>query len=127
MDILTAVSSCFANYVNFSGRAPRSEYWFFVLFVVIAAAIAVALDSALFPTVLFSPLYSIVSVVTILPWIAVTARRLHDIDRSGWWQLISFVPLIGAIVLLVWLVKRGTPGPNRFGPDPLAAMAPAVA
>jgi uncharacterized membrane protein YhaH (DUF805 family) len=59
----------------------------------------------------------------ILPYLAVTVRRLHDLDKSGWWWLIGFIPLVGAIILLVWFCQRGTVGPNRFGPDPLLTSA----
>jgi uncharacterized membrane protein YhaH (DUF805 family) len=59
----------------------------------------------------------------ILPYLAVTVRRMHDLDKSGWWWLIGFIPLVGAIILLVWFCQRGTVGPNRFGPDPLLTSA----
>ncbi len=122
MDFQTAVKTCFANYITFSGRAPRSEYWYFVLFLMIAGLITGVLDAILFPANVISPLNSIFSLVTILPSLAVTSRRLRDVDKSGWWQLLWLVPLIGWIVLIIWLVQRGTPGPNRFGADPLGSM-----
>ena len=61
--------------------------------------------------------------VTIIPNIAIAIRRLHDLDRTGWWILLGFIPLIGWIILLIWYVTKGTDGPNRFGPDPLATLA----
>ena len=64
----------------------------------------------------------IFSLVVLLPGIAVGVRRLHDLDRIGWWLLLAFVPLVGTIILIVWFCTRGTPGPNRFGPDPLAGV-----
>jgi uncharacterized membrane protein YhaH (DUF805 family) len=67
-----------------------------------------------------SPISSLVSLALFLPGLAVSVRRLHDTDRSGWWVLLFLIPLIGAIVLLIWYCSRGTPGGNRFGPDPLA-------
>ncbi len=122
MDFQTAVKTCFANYITFSGRAPRSEYWYFVLFLVIVGVITGVLDAILFPANVISPLNSIFSLVTFLPSLAVTSRRLRDVDKSGWWQLLWLVPIIGWIVLIIWLVQRGTPGPNRFGADPLGSM-----
>lgn len=123
MDFQTAVKTCFANYVTFRGRAARSEYWYFVLFLMIAGAVTGVLDATLLPGSQLSPLNSIFSLVTFLPSLAVTSRRLHDLDKSGWWQLLWAIPIIGWIVLIVWLAQRGTPGPNRFGPDPLGSMA----
>jgi hypothetical protein len=60
--------------------------------------------------------------IFLLPGIAVGVRRLHDVDRSGWWLLLAFIPLVGTIILIVWFCTRGTPGPNRFGPDPLSGI-----
>lgn len=116
-----AVTSVFRNYVTFSGRAPRSEYWFWVLFALIVGVIASILDAVIFPwsSAGGGPVSLIVSVGLLLPNISVGIRRLHDIDRTGWWLLIILIPLIGIIVLLVWFCTRGTLGPNRFGPDPL--------
>ncbi len=70
-------------------------------------------------TTVVSPLFGL---ATFLPSIAIGVRRLHDLDRSGWWLLLVFIPLIGAIVLLIWYCAKGTAGPNRFGPDPLATV-----
>ena len=115
-----AIASGFANYVNFSGRAFRSEYWLWVLFTVIGSLVTGILDAAAFgysPGGV-SPLNAIFDLVTLLPSLAVGARRLHDIDRSGWWVLITLT-IIGIVLLLVWACMRGTPGSNRFGTDPL--------
>ena len=71
--------------------------------------------------------YGIFVLVTILPTFAVTIRRLHDLDRSGWWIFLSFVPLVGAIILLIWFCTKGTSGPNRFGPGSLAMEAMSTA
>lgn len=126
MDFVTAIKTCWAKYATFGGRALRSEYWYFVLFLLIGALVTLMLDMALFPAVEWSPLNSIFSLVTLLPSIAVAARRLHDIDKSGWWQLIVLIPLVGLIIFIIWMCKRGTPGPNRFGEAPfvpgMAAM-----
>ena len=116
-----AIKSVLSKYVTFTGRAPRSEYWFWVLFVFIISIAASILDMAVFPwsNIGSGPLSLILTLGLLLPNIAVGIRRLHDIDRTGWWLLICLIPLIGIIVLLVWACTRGTLGPNRFGPDPL--------
>jgi uncharacterized membrane protein YhaH (DUF805 family) len=118
MNFTEAVTSGFQNYANFSGRNQRSAFWYWVLFCVIAAIVLGLVDSAIFGdgTPVLSGLFSL---ATLIPYLAVGARRLHDTDRSGWWQLLLFIPLIGIIVLIVWWASRGTPGPNRFGPNPL--------
>ena len=118
MNFTQAISSGFSNYVNFAGRAIRSEYWYWVLFVLIATIATSIIDLVLGIT-LFEPIFSL---AVLLPSIAVGVRRLHDLDRSGWGLLLGFIPLIGAIVLIVWFCGRGTPGANRFGPDPLGVI-----
>jgi uncharacterized membrane protein YhaH (DUF805 family) len=119
MNFLEAIRSGFRKYVTFSGRAVRSEYWFWALFTAVGLAATALLDSAIFgyhpgPT----PFKLLFEVATLLPSLAVAARRLHDTDRTAWWLLL-FLTLIGAIALIVWYCEKGTPGPNRFGPDPL--------
>jgi uncharacterized membrane protein YhaH (DUF805 family) len=117
LDFVEAIRSGFRNYATFSGRAPRSEFWYWTLFAAIATAAANMIDSVLFIG-LVSPL---VSLLLLLPGVAVSVRRLHDLDRSGWWLLLTLTG-IGIILLLIWDCMRGTPGPNRFGPDPLAGV-----
>ena len=115
MNFGEAIASGFSNYVNFSTRAVRSEYWYWFLFnflaeiatEIIDAVIGISLTTAVF------------SLVVLLPGIAVAVRRLHDLDRTGWWLLLAFVPLVGIVVLLIWFCTKGTDGSNRFGPDPL--------
>ncbi|MCB1311315.1 MAG: DUF805 domain-containing protein [Sedimentitalea sp.] len=126
MSFTEAVRTCFSKYVTFSGRARRSELWWFVLFVSVCGLILSVLDSALFGATAseagsgeVAALSAIFSLATFLPSISVAVRRLHDLDRSGWWYWIVLIPLIGWIVLIVWYATRGTEGPNRFGPDPL--------
>jgi uncharacterized membrane protein YhaH (DUF805 family) len=106
------------KYAQFTGRARRSEYWLFFLFYVVIAVVAVLLDELALHGL--PALQVLVSLALLVPGLAVGFRRLHDIDRSAWWMLIGFIPLIGAIVLLVFAVLPGTIGPNRFGPDPKA-------
>jgi uncharacterized membrane protein YhaH (DUF805 family) len=119
MGFLEAVKSVFSNYVNFSGRAVRSEYWYWVLFSLICGIATAILDVGLFPDNDISPLNTLFSLATFLPSLAVGARRLHDIDRSGWWLLIMLT-IIGVIVLIVWFCQKSDPGPNRFGPPQFA-------
>ena len=107
-----AVSTCFSNYATFAGRAGRSEYWYWALFVLIAAVVLAIVDLML-P---YRALQIIFELATFLPGLAVLFRRLHDTDRSAWWWLIVLIPVVGAILLLVWVCQRGTDGPNRFGP-----------
>lgn len=104
------------NYVGFSGRARRAEYWQFVLFNIVAMIVCFVIDLAIGSSIL----YILYVLAVLLPGLAVGVRRLHDTDRSGWWVLISLVPLIGGIVLLVFMCLEGTRGPNKYGPDPKA-------
>lgn len=109
------------KYAVFSGRARRSEYWFFVLFNMIVAFVLGFIDGFLGLGDMeagIGLLGTIYGLAVIIPSIAVGVRRLHDTNRSGWWLLISLVPLIGAIVLIVFFVMDSTPGDNRFGPNP---------
>ena len=111
------------NYANFSGRAPRAEYWWFYLLSVVAYIVAMILDSVMGSGGALGS-YGLLSIVVMLglfiPSLAAGVRRLHDTDRSGWWLLIVLVPLVGAIVLLIFFVLEGTTGDNRFGADPYA-------
>jgi uncharacterized membrane protein YhaH (DUF805 family) len=133
MDFVTAVKTCILEkYINFQDRAPRSEYWWFALFniggAVLLGLIGITILQTLWSLALF------------LPGIAVSIRRLHDLDKSGWWLLLPLgtlilggvigallMPIIGGIIylagvaiLIYWFVQKGTDGANQFGPDPLA-------
>ena len=124
------------RYAEFSGRSRRKEYWSFVLlnalvgiFVGLVFLVGyyadmsqTEMDTYLMPVVYLACLYSL---ATAIPGIAVTIRRLHDTDRSGWNILWGVVPLFGALLLLVYYVSDGTRGPNRFGPDPKGGEAAA--
>jgi uncharacterized membrane protein YhaH (DUF805 family) len=121
MNFTQAITSGFQNYVNFSARAARSEFWFWVLFAILASAAGGLVDLVLFPGSAVSPLYSLVGLALFLPGLAVSVRRLHDLDRTGWWLLLGFTG-IGIILLIVWDCMRGTAGPNWFGPDPLGGL-----
>ena len=124
MGFADAVRSAFNKYATFEGRAARSEYWWFGLFVVVVSVVLGYIDAGIFHTTYAMGgsqagiLSGIFSLAVLLPSIAVAVRRLHDADRSGWWLLIGLTG-IGALVLLYWYVTRGTVGPNAFGADPL--------
>jgi uncharacterized membrane protein YhaH (DUF805 family) len=118
MDFMTAVQTCLNNYVSFAPRARRSEYWWFGLFFLLAELVGGIVDAVVG---LNGIVTGLVVVGLLLPSLAVLVRRLHDLDRSGWWYWIVLVPLVGPILLLVWCCSRGTLGPNRFGPDPITA------
>lgn len=103
------------KYAIFQGRASRSEYWWFFLFLVIVEVVVGIVDLQVIGREVLS---SLVALATVIPSLAVGARRLHDTDRSGWWQLLHFLPLIGSIVLLIFWIQSGHPDANRFGPPP---------
>ena len=123
MGMMDAVKKCFSNYANFSGRARRAEYWYFCLFnMLISFGIAVLISLAgkgAFGTLLtgVSGLYSL---AILIPSLAVSWRRLHDIGRSGGYWFFILIPLVGPIILLVWLATAGNVGDNAYGPDPKA-------
>jgi len=118
MNFGEAIAAGFRNYVTFSGRAVRSEYWYWVLFAFIVGIVTGILDRAIISESETGPINLIANVILLLPSIAVGVRRLHDIDRTGWWYLIVFT-IIGIFVLIYWACQPGTAGPNRFGPDPM--------
>jgi uncharacterized membrane protein YhaH (DUF805 family) len=107
------------NYVGFEGRARRTEYWMFAL-INVAILIVLSLISRAIGN---SILYTIYALAVFLPGLAVAVRRLHDTDKSGWWLLIGLIPIIGAIVLLVFMVSDSTPGANQYGPSPKETAA----
>jgi uncharacterized membrane protein YhaH (DUF805 family) len=114
------------KYAVFSGRARRKEYWLFALVNLIVSCVLTGIDFAAgtmnttYYVGLFEGIYSL---AVIIPGIAVSVRRLHDTGRSGWWLLIAAFPCLGGLVLFYFLVLDGTPGDNRFGPNPKAMPA----
>lgn len=130
MGFADAIRTCLGKYATFSGRASRSEYWWFYLFLIILSFVAGILDALLFgydpATGATLPVITlIVGLAMLLPSLAAVVRRLHDTDRSGWWYLLVLT-VVGVIVLIVFLVIKGTKGPNRFGPDPLGTPVDGV-
>ena len=114
MSPMQAVQSALGNYANFNGRARRSEYWWFFLIVNISFLVLGILGALVLS--LLQVVEVVLALALFLPALAVTARRLHDTDRSGWWILLGLVPF-GGIVLLVFCVLPGTSGPNRYGSE----------
>lgn len=121
------------NYANFSGRARRTEYWMFVLFNIVAAVIALYLDNVLglpmlagnelYPYNFYGPLYTCYAIAALIPYLAVTVRRLHDTGNSGAMIFIGLIPIIGGIWLLVLLLTDSKYGPNKYGENPKMAIA----
>lgn len=104
------------KYAVFSGRARRKEYWMFVLFnLIIGLVLSLIAGIIGIAAKILAVLYVL---AVFIPIIAVTVRRLHDTNRSGWWYLINLVPIIGPIVLLVFMVSDSQPGDNQYGPNP---------
>lgn len=112
------------NYVGFSGRARRKEYWMFILFNLIFSIAAVILDNIIGTAIGgigYGVIYILYSLAVLLPSLAAVVRRLHDVGKSGWMIFISIIPLIGVIWLLVLLVLDSNPGENKYGPNPKEA------
>ncbi|MEX2980697.1 DUF805 domain-containing protein [Streptomyces sp. C36] len=108
------------KYATFSGRAGRPEFWMFTLISFVISIVLAVIDSTLGTAPVIGLVYSL---AVLLPGLAVGVRRLHDIDRSGWWLLLALIPILGSIVLLVFFALPGTPGENSYGPKPLEAAA----
>ena len=109
MNFADSIKICFSKFADFNNRAKRPEYWWFALFcflVSLALNMVSGVASGLF------------SLITLLPSLAVGARRLHDTNRSGWWQLLWIVPVIGWIVVIVFLAQEGESAENQYGSEP---------
>jgi uncharacterized membrane protein YhaH (DUF805 family) len=116
MNFFEAIASGFSNYVNFAGRARRSEYWWWALFAIVGSYGLLAIDTLVLRSEI--PILQILFALgTFLPGLAVTIRRLHDIGKSGWWVLIALT-IIGIIPLIYWYCQPSTPGPNEYGAQP---------
>lgn len=121
-----AIKTCLKEkYASVKGRAPRSEYWFFYLFYMIVYCVPVYIGMGLaangsgIGTAIMGIAY-VIALALMVPTICVTARRLHDIGKSGWMMLVAFIPLVGWIIMLIWLIKDSEPGDNQYGPNPKA-------
>ncbi|MBR8239027.1 DUF805 domain-containing protein [Burkholderia sp. AU42008] len=125
MNFSEAVRAALNKYATFEGRARRAEYWYFALLTSVLSVAgqivgAAGRDAGLITLLLLGVIF-LVSLALIIPGIAVSVRRLHDTGRSGWFLLLALIPIVGGILLLVWMCSRGTEGPNRFGADPIPA------
>ncbi|MGD1886242.1 MAG: DUF805 domain-containing protein [Cohaesibacteraceae bacterium] len=112
------IKTVFGRYVQFQGRARRSEYWYWVLFIVLVSIGLAFVAGAIFgfdetDLAIFGPIFSL---ATFVPSLAVGFRRMHDIGRTAWWLLIGLIPLIGTIVIIYWFVQPGQPSDNQYGP-----------
>lgn len=132
MTFVEAIKTGLSKFVTWKGRASRSEFWFFFLFAFLCLIVASIIDGILGTTVKtvnpmtglqqsagYGYLYILVALGLFLPNISVMVRRLHDTGRSGWWYWLVLIPLVGAIVLIVWFATKGTTGSNEYGEDPL--------
>ena len=117
MNFSEAIKVCFRKYADFSGRATRPEFWWFVLLLIVVWAVAGLMGKFI---------YAIAMLALIVPGIAVGARRLHDTGKSGWFQLIYLIPLVGTLLLLYWYVQPGDDGPNQFGHPEVTPYSPTV-
>ena len=120
MSFTESIGTCLRKYVDVNGRGSRSEFWYFQLFLTVLLIISSWIDSAVFGTGFgeTGTVYMVVALGTLLPAICATVRRLHDVNKSGWWFLIVFT-CIGIIPLIIWEATKGTSGSNEYGDDPL--------
>jgi uncharacterized membrane protein YhaH (DUF805 family) len=125
LNFTSAVKTVFSNYAQFNGRACRSEYWYWILAVVLVSVVLTLIEGALLAPALgfepFSPdagqpLRWLLVLIIILPLLSVSVRRLHDVGRSGWWLFLQVVPIIGGLVLLWWYIQAGDETANEYGP-----------
>jgi uncharacterized membrane protein YhaH (DUF805 family) len=121
MSFSEAISYGFKNYAVFSGRVVRSTFWYFYLFTAIVG-IAINIIGSISGSSAFTILYFVWSLAIILPVLGLMIRRLHDANHAGWWVFIGLIPVVGTIVLIVFLATAGTQGDNRYGP-PVVAVA----
>lgn len=117
MNLLQAVQACFVRYFDFQGRSSRSEYWWFVLFNLLLNVATAIFDLVVLGVSSdgFLPANTAATIITFIPGVAVSVRRLHDIGRSGWWIFLAFT-VVGIIPLIYWACQPGTPEANDYGP-----------
>ena len=125
MTFIESIKTCFKKYITIKGRAPRSEYWWFqamfaplFLFVVIMSE-AENLESSSELIIWFYLLCFVIVILSLIPIITVTIRRFHDTNKSGWYFLLGFIPLVGSLIVTVMMIPEGTKGKNKYGPNPL--------
>jgi uncharacterized membrane protein YhaH (DUF805 family) len=110
------------RYADFGGRARRAEYWQYVLVNIAITIVLMLVDSLMRKAIGFAFLQMAFALATLVPSLAVGVRRLHDTDRSGWWSLIAFVPIVG-LLIIYFLAQDSAPATNRYGPSPKLAIA----
>ena len=114
MNFQESIEKCLKNYANFNGRATRSEYWFFILFGILVSIGTIILDLLFFDSSgTYSPLNTIAALGLLIPQLSAACRRLHDVGKSGWWQLIS-ITVIGIIPLIIWLASKPVKEKNKY-------------
>ena len=118
MDFQTAVKTGFQRYFDFEGRSFRSEYWWWVLFVIGVNVVLSLFDGSIGGSIL----NSLFTLIVFIPNIAVGVRRLHDTGKTGWWYLLWLVPIIGWIVVIYWMIQEGDVGDNEYGRDPMVTV-----
>ena len=109
------------KYAEFGGRAQKAEYWYFLLFTILVSIVLGIIDritGSFMPKVGMGLLGALYSLAVFIPSLAVSIRRLHDTGRSGWWLFIGLIPLVGAIVLIIFMVQDSNPGENQYGQNP---------
>lgn len=123
MGPIQAIKTCFSKYGKFDGRAQRSEYWWWQLLaaIVMSPFIFASESGGSFSGIAIASLIGLLAIL--VPTIAVTVRRLHDMDKPGWWYFINFIPYVGGLVLMVICIRKGTDGSNQYGDDPLKPSA----
>ena len=127
MSFADAVRSVLSQYATFSGRARRSEYWWYYLFYVIVIAVANIIDVIIGTSSTYGGIISgLVGLALLVPTIAVSVRRFHDIGKSGWFVLLFLIPIVGFILWLVWFTQDSHPD-NEYGPNPKESPTPATA
>ncbi|MDD7911402.1 MULTISPECIES: DUF805 domain-containing protein [Pseudovibrio] len=118
-----AIRTCLSKYTEFQGRAARPEFWWWTLFAIITLSVAQLVDMIVVAPLLglpdpgtmeLQPISALTGLFLLIPGLAVSVRRLHDTDRSGWWLLLHLIPIIGLLVLLYFYIQPGTGGPNQY-------------
>ena len=133
MNFVGAIKSALLNSFDFSGRATRLEFWAFIVFALVAGNLITVVERALFYpgeipeagplfavglSIFLGPVASLSAAMMVIPWVSVSARRLHDIGRSGFWIYFGFIPPIGWLFMLIWRAREGDAGDNAYGPPP---------
>jgi uncharacterized membrane protein YhaH (DUF805 family) len=123
MTFIESIKAVLTNYAGFTGRSARPEFWWFQLFGVIVSTVFNVLSGGNSSS-FFGIVGTLAALALLVPSLAVGVRRLHDIGRSGWYLLLALIPLVGAIILIVWFARAGDPTDNAFGTAPAIPVRP---